>query len=1514
MSEPGGSTTQSGIWYQNSVAALYLGRLCDAVVRPDSMEVVEVRVEAPTSVDDVVLTFADGHQTYMEAKERIAIGSRPWLKMWKDLDRQFREGDFRPGRDRLSLCLGESRNEHYVLKGLCERAYRSQSHDGWWRRLTEPQRVLVERIEPLLGSGLSAGAETMVFFGHLDVNIWLLEHIEQSMVPDHIPDSNRPKWSLFRLLRDRVGGEARRRGWFTSAALRKSLRTEDEVLLAVPPDAADLRESAKACGTLLKQHKHTFGDTGLSLERAVVGDIFHWALEGPDEEGIDNVAVLLDGAGMGKTVVMSDVFRMLEGAGATVLAIKADTQLTGVTDRDGLQEKLDLPDRVERVVRRLAALEKVVVLVDQIDALSLSMARDQRALGVVLETVAKLREIVGVRILFSCRAFDLSNDPSLDRVQVSRRFGLPPLSDEEISSVLVAQDFDLGSLSPAAKELLRTPLHLDLFSRILEARGSSQGTRRDGLGISTLQDLYALLWRDVVLRNTPDSPCASEREEVLRLLTEHMDRRQRTSAPRSILARPETEYLEPAAHWLASAGILVAGATEWSFLHQTFFDYCYARRFVEEGGSLSAVTLAGEQGFFERPRLVQVLSYLRGSDNSSYLSELQRLAKAEGLRIHLRLLALRWFGALRNPTDEEWLVARRMLADTSIRARMLAAMGGNPDWFERLEGGRIQDLLGREELLDVEVLPYLVSMVGIEQAKVVELVAPFWGKDARWNRRVRWVLEQIRDWRAPEAVRLFERILRETPTVDLGRVYEMDDVVRAFPRDGCRMIRLLLDRALDGYVTEAGGHPHVSGRGLFRDSPLRDLEFAKILKLASEAEPVSFVEQVLPWVERAVRLTAEPVHGGPGFRRDALSHDRRFGGAGSPGHDSLRALAVALARLAEIDPERFRREAGLLAQIPYETPQHMLCSVYQDLPESHASDALHFLLGDSQRLRLGRGERFGTRQLIRSIYPFLSKRQKDSLEEFVLSYYPTPRYRRVDGLRERDLEQMFLLEEISQENLSDVGRRRLAELRRKFPGLKASREDVTGTRIASAVGPPIPASSAEKMSDGAWLRAMQVYSGGQRHREPHRGGAYQLKDLLAAETKKNPERFHRLALSVPLDVEGYYVQAFVDGLAESGAPDDWLFDVVIRFAHRQEHDLKRIAAWALRKRADGGLSDKVLDLLEREACDPVGADEAGSSSQGLHGDYINSDRGANFETLAHALRARTGTEAGRRLWQLLEFGCKDSSPALRCGTIAELNFALYEDRDRAITLFELAMDGHPSLLDSRPVQDFLYRACFKRFSRVEPFIAAMLRTEGDAQQRGAELACIAALSPPATLGSEADLEAARRLAKEATSGAVAGRRGAARVYSHNIHEERAADCARELTLLVNDPDDGVRDTVGDAFRHLRGSQTPGLRAFVESFAASRASRTADRQFFQYLLEYGPEETEWALEVLNIVLANKHDEGPYMFAGDLVKLVLRLYTDPTADPEQRTRAMDVFDGLMERHSYQAQRALDEYDRR
>lgn len=1517
MSEPGGSTTQSGIWYQNSVSALYLGRMCDTVARPDSEQVVEVRVEAPTPVDDMVLTFADGHRAYVEAKESISSSSRPWLKLWKDLDKQFRSEDFRRGKDRLSLHFGEIRDEHRALESLCERAANSRSHDEWRRRLTVLQRALVGKIEPLLGGGLSAETDTMAFFAHVDVEAWLLEHIERSMVPYWIPRSNVPQRSLFGLLRDRVGGRARRRGWFTSAPLRESLRERDDVILAVPPDITDLREAVRACGAVLKQHKSTFGETGRRLERGVVDEIVRWAGEDPTEDA-DNVAVLLDGAGMGKTVVMRDVLRKLETAGVAVLAIKADVQLSGVTERSDLRERLDLPDRVDRVVRRLVAVGKTVVLVDQIDALSLSMARDQRALGVVLETIAKLREVPGVRVLFSCRAFDLSNDPRLDRVEVSRRFGLTSLSDEDVKSVLATGDFE--TLSPATKDLLRIPLHLDLFSRVLAVRTGFRDARRDdAYGIATLQDLYALLWHDVVLANTPGSPRASERAEVLRFLTNRMDRDQRTSAPRSVFTTPETGHLEPAAQWLASMGILVPSATEWTFLHQTFFDYCYARRFVEESRSLAETVLSGDQGLLARPHLVHVLSYLRGSDDRSYLREFHSLLRAENLRVHLRLLLLGWFGSLNAPTDHEWTFARRMIADPALRGRFLAAIHGNRSWFARMKGEQIEDLLsGDDESIDSEVVPYLVSMIDVEQAAVAGLVGPLAERGGRWEWRVRQMLARVRDWNALEAVRLFEDVIRRTPVSNLGRMHELGDVAKAFPEEGCRLVRLVLERALEDRRPETDERAHNAGNLLDANS-LGDLTLDEAVKAASEAAPGFFVEQVLPWVERTVQLTEECEDDWPYFAPDRLWRGWHGGGIDPTREGLMRALVAALSDLACTEPREFRRVAGRLAGMPYQTPQLLLAHVYAKVPEPYAEDALRFLAGDTRRLELGESERYDTRQLIRAIHPFLSADQRVELETLILSYDLILGYRGVQGLRWRGLEQMYLLHEIPAEHLTERGASRLRQLERKFPGERASETLRTFSTVASFVGSPIQEDAVAKMSDEAWLSAMGKYKGRVRHRALHKGGAGQLAGALSNRVKQDPKRFHSLALRAPSDVDGSYVRAFVDGLAESDSPDEWLFDVVERYGGHEDREMARTFAWALEKRAEGGLSDGILDLLERVARGLVGKDETiqNSSGHGPHGTYINTDRGASFKTLMSALRARGTPEAKGRMWDLLEFSSADSSTALRSGVIEELLYLLHEDRERALELFESAMEGHTeTLLCSLPVPDFLHYGAYKHFSQTRPFVEAMMgNPDEECQQGGAVLACVAAISSPSVLGSEADLSAAREMARRAKSGPDAQRRGAARVYAHNLNSDRSEHCARELSGLLDDEDERVRDFAANAFHHTSGINSPGLRQFVQTFAASRALRAGSREFSDYLLQYGPEDPEWTLSVLQAVAENEHDDEPYSFAGgNLVKLVLRLYTDPTAGEDLRTRAMDIFDGLMERYTFEAQRALEDWDRR
>jgi hypothetical protein len=89
LGELGGPTTQEGIFYQNSVAALALLDLLEADPQPPKDRVVEVRVEAPEDVDDVVIRYADDHVQYQNVKTTVKPGTDAWARLWSSMYAQF---------------------------------------------------------------------------------------------------------------------------------------------------------------------------------------------------------------------------------------------------------------------------------------------------------------------------------------------------------------------------------------------------------------------------------------------------------------------------------------------------------------------------------------------------------------------------------------------------------------------------------------------------------------------------------------------------------------------------------------------------------------------------------------------------------------------------------------------------------------------------------------------------------------------------------------------------------------------------------------------------------------------------------------------------------------------------------------------------------------------------------------------------------------------------------------------------------------------------------------------------------------------------------------------------------------------------------------------------------------------------------------------------------------------------------------------------------------------------------
>ena len=1353
MSERGGPTTQSGILYQNSITALYLGRMCDAAQRPDSDRVNAVRVEAPEDVDDIVVTFADDHRDYIQAKENVRDNQRAWCKLWSDFDAQFRRAEFRRGRDRLILRIGEIHQEHHDLQELCCRALTSENYLEWQRRLTKGLRNLLEKIKPLLSPEMLSDSTLLAFFGHVDVEILSLIQIERDAAPLWMPKSNKLPVELFHLLRDRVGGAGRIRASFTLPVLRDSL-ADEHCHLIEPPDIDSLREAVSRCGAILRQHKHTIAKTGRHLRRGVVEDILIWAR---GNSGEDNVGMLLDRAGMGKSVVARDVLVALDEADLTALAIKADQQLSGINSHEDLQARLGLPEPVERIVGRLSTLGPVVVLIDQIDALSLSLARDQKALDVILELVARLRLISGVRILLSCRTFDRNSDPRLRNIEVKKEFILTELPDGEIEEVLRSVGVEIGSLSPATQKLLRVPLHLNLFAMAMEGKEEKVGDAQVYRGITSLQDLYAFVWQYIILKTDSGGPPTHDRLEVLRLITTKMHCEQRTSVPRTFFAKPESSHLENVVQWLASEAILVASPTELGFLHQTFFDYCYARQFVEDGGKLAESIIGSEQGLSARPLLIHVLSYHRGGDPRAYLAELQDLLDAEGLRFHLQDLLLRWFGSLSDPTDGEWSVAYRRLNDPATRPRLLAAMGGNIGWFAKINGGPLHVLLAQDDqVLDTQVVPYLISMLGVSQEDVITIARRLAAKGGPWTNRAARIASRIRDWKSAQAVEFFEQLAASPDNYLIDQTHHLHEIVKQHPRVGCRLIRRLLDRALQNYKSqrEDRSRPHSLLRGELEH---RISIHFKVLGTAAQAEPAYFIECLLPWLEEVVGLTDGPTKERPYYSHDELCHNW---------HDNIfyiqyyliLAIVAALVGFAQSDIEGFRCVVSRLAMLPYMTPQKLLAQVYRLEPKLLAADALDFLLGDRRRLGLGDREQYESRQLIKAIYPVLTDQERARLEWFIIDSPKPKKHLGLYGLRIRGLDQLYLLQAIPIEYLTERGLSHLDELKRKFPGFSAS-DDPRTIRVSRNESPILQEKTA-KMTDRDWLLAMRKYREGVRYPNSLKGGAQELGGVLLQSVKEDPERFYRLVGRVEDSVVAPYAGTVLNGLAESSAPSERLFDVARRFASLPISDIRSDIARALKRRVESGLPNDLVDLLEawvRDRSIPSN-EERGDPYAG----YMNSVRGTAFGAPMQALDQRGTAEARDRKWELIEFVSRDPSTTLRAGAIEELLYLMGEDRERGIALFERLMDGHAALLRSPYVtHEFLYRGFYKNFGRIKPFLRALMNEDKEEQrQRGAELACIAAICPLALESADAQAEA-RQLAEEVLTGLPPWRRGSA---------------------------------------------------------------------------------------------------------------------------------------------------------
>ncbi len=234
MTERGGPTTQAGIRYQNSIAALYLGELLQLHAPSAREQISEVRIEAPADVDDIVVRFADRHRDWVQVKLTLSATGTAWRKLWRDFYLQSTFMDFGT-EDRLVLVIGDHNTLAANLRECAERTLSSSDCSEWHERLTDPQKTVASDVAKVISKKKTL-EPAFVLFKRMRVEIIRDRDLERDFAPARLPSTSVGTRHLLSALRDLAGGEARIRGIFRAPQLRQQLLETHAIKIDDPLD------------------------------------------------------------------------------------------------------------------------------------------------------------------------------------------------------------------------------------------------------------------------------------------------------------------------------------------------------------------------------------------------------------------------------------------------------------------------------------------------------------------------------------------------------------------------------------------------------------------------------------------------------------------------------------------------------------------------------------------------------------------------------------------------------------------------------------------------------------------------------------------------------------------------------------------------------------------------------------------------------------------------------------------------------------------------------------------------------------------------------------------------------------------------------------------------------------------------------------------------------------------------------------------------------------------------------
>lgn len=1019
-----------------------------------------------------------------------------------------------------------------------------------------------------------------------------------------------------------------------------------------------------------------------------------------------NIAVLLGGPGEGKSALLARLGNRLARDGSVLLGIKADQVPRSVATLAELDRWVGCPVSVTTALRQLAADRRVVLLIDQLDALADLMDERSERLSALLQLVGLVAGTPNLQVVLSCREFEFRHDVRLT-TRKAEVVTLARLSWEQVEPLVIARGLDPRGWSNEVRDVLRTPQHLAVFLRHFAGE----------LGRPIFNGYHGLL--DQVLGERLQKRYGRRTIEAAERIAIEMAEEEELWLARDRFDREFGDELKN----LEAAGFVVLSENRLSltFRHQTLFDFLRARAFLRYGLSIADhVIKVKQESLFVRPTLWSALHYLRGTDPAQYRREFGRLWAEPGLRLHLKYLLIAFLGEVNDPSDEEagWLLPA--LEDPALRARVLRAMSGRRGWFSRMLS-RLPSLMRASAPEAAACAGLLRAALSFERNTVLDIVERYWLPEETHLGRAFHVLEAVDVWDDRSAALAFQ--IADNAAV--GTFWIRGLAAQMSQRRGDLAAGLVvrhLQAKLRRILTARPPRPDPSDfssaeqtgeatRGVLDDEvdlgALTQLlednrDWHGLDKVVANA-PKEFIERAWPILIAILERLADAE---PRFTNQYRRHFGLWLERDRPGHEGPFAEAVEAAILgfAGADVEGFCQFIVANKNRDLIIVHHLLMLGLNEIAPARPGFVVEYLLEDPRRFAVGDAYDIhrGSRALIAAVAPALESVAVARLERAVMTWQPyrnTPvdedaatRRSRLQWAREHRLR---LLRGFPRECLSPPARRHLEMEERALPDVRdydhapfaliqTTRSRMSAAQMAKAGDDEIVGLFEELVDDTGWSselasREFAEFAKG----DPQR--AFGILDRFEPRRQERPAGQALAALSGS-PVPPSLLIARSHDLAERG------------FA---SNEFKAEVARCLREVADRGkgLDDKTCELLEswltqrtlpqddgepegRSGADEQRADrESGSLLWG--GGYVTVSGDLNYTVLIALmcgyLRREPGDADGWLAVLERHLACNDSVRVWKA-LGDDLRYAAAADRHRSVTFFATLLERHPGIL------------------------------------------------------------------------------------------------------------------------------------------------------------------------------------------------------------------------------------------